>query len=125
LADSGTNFTLFGSLKIAAAIALQKSTSRPAQRPCASGRPKPASVPFEPQLSVPRCFTVLRADAAMTIAIAAPMTTRFMVQSPTSGPGSRRRGAIASCGPVHPLDAAITERRNRQVKGLRATVLTP
>jgi hypothetical protein len=59
LAVNGTNFTLLASLKIAAASALQKSTSRPLQRPCESGRPKPASVPFDPQLSTPRCLTVL------------------------------------------------------------------
>src|SRR6187401_1167329 len=65
-AVSGTNLTLVGSLKIAAASALQKSTSSPAQRPCESGRPNPASVPFDPQLSEPRCLIVLRvwADAA-------------------------------------------------------------
>ena len=34
--------TLVGSLKIAAAMARQKSTSRPVQLPCASGTPKPA-----------------------------------------------------------------------------------
>ena len=41
-AVSGTNLTLVGSLKIAAAMARQKSTSKPVQLPCGSGRPKPA-----------------------------------------------------------------------------------
>ena len=64
-ADSGTNLTLFASLKIAAAMARQTSTSRPVHLPCASGRPKPASVPLAPQLRMPRSLTVFRvwADA--------------------------------------------------------------
>src|SRR3954466_12058437 len=65
-AVSGTNLTLVASLKIAAASALQKSTSSPVQRPWESGRPNPASTPFDPQLRVPLCLTVLSvwADAA-------------------------------------------------------------
>ena len=49
LAESGMKRILFGSLKIAAEIARQKSTSSPVQLPCASGTPKPASPGFEPQ----------------------------------------------------------------------------
>src|SRR4029078_6394709 len=41
-ADSGTYLTLLASLSTAAAIARQKSTSRPAPFPCASGRPEAA-----------------------------------------------------------------------------------
>src|SRR5215468_6651430 len=62
-AVSGTNFTLFASLKIAAATARQKSTSKPVQLPWASGRPKPGSWPLEPQLRTPRCLTVSRVAA--------------------------------------------------------------
>ena len=40
LADSGTNLTLVGSLKIAAAIARQTSTSSPVQLPLSSGDEK-------------------------------------------------------------------------------------
>ena len=57
LAVNGTNLTLVGSLKIAAAMARQKSTSNPVQLPCGSGKPKPASVPLAPQISSPRSFT--------------------------------------------------------------------
>src|SRR5215212_1757746 len=94
-AVSGTNLTLVGSLKIAAASALQKSTSSPAQRPCESGSPNPASVPFDPQLSTPLCLIVLRvwadaADAASpkTAANATRTTRLFMTQiSQNAGSG--------------------------------------
>src|SRR3954452_4812962 len=92
-AVSATNLILLASLKIAAASARQKSTSRPVQLPCASGRPKPPSVPLAPQLSMPRDWTVLSvcaeaAEAATAIAAAAATekNTRFMGQrSPSSG----------------------------------------
>src|SRR5688500_20294270 len=66
-AVSATNFTLVGSLKIAAANARQNSTSSPVQLPCASGRPKPPSVPLAPQLTIPRDLMASRdwADAAV------------------------------------------------------------
>src|SRR5437660_4631726 len=82
-----TNLTLVGSLKIAAASARQKSTSSPVQLPCASGRPKPPSVPLAPQLSIPRDLTALSvwadaADAAKATAAAraSVVTARFMTQ---------------------------------------------
>src|SRR6185437_16210113 len=86
LADSGTNFTLLASLKMAAAMARQTSTSSPAHLPCASGRPKPASVPLAPQLRMPRSLTLLsvwaEAVCAKTIATAVArersVTMRFM-----------------------------------------------
>src|SRR5580704_1940404 len=53
-AVSGTNLTFLGSLKMAAAMARQKSTSKPVQLPCGSGKPKPASVPLPPQINSPR-----------------------------------------------------------------------
>ncbi|CAH1701960.1 hypothetical protein BOSEA1005_21659 [Hyphomicrobiales bacterium] len=68
LAESGMNFTLFGSLKTAAATARQSSTSRPFQLPWASGTPKPARPVLEPQFRVPRCLTcasVAWAEAAV------------------------------------------------------------
>src|SRR5690242_15607605 len=87
-AVSATNFTLVGSLKIAAASARQKSTSRPVQLPCASGRPKPPSVPLAPQLTMPRDLMVLSvwadaAEAATAIAAARAslVTARFMTFS--------------------------------------------
>src|SRR5215217_7952282 len=88
LAVSATNFTLLGSLKIAAASARQKSTSSPVQLPCASGRPNPPSVPLAPQLSMPRDLMVLSvwADAAVAATASAAaranlVTTRFMIFS--------------------------------------------
>src|SRR5262245_14433010 len=63
---SGTNCTFLGSLKIAAAIARQKSTSKPFQFPCASLVENPINSGLTPQLTVPRAFTLSRvwADAA-------------------------------------------------------------
>jgi hypothetical protein len=52
--------TLVKSSKIAAAIARQKSTSRPVQLPWASGKPKPANAMFEPQVRNPFSLTFLR-----------------------------------------------------------------
>src|ERR1700730_3693088 len=87
-AVSGTNFTLVGSSKIAAAIARQTSTSRPVQLPWASGRPNPARPGLEPQLSAPRVLTVVRvwasAEEAAKPSAAAQMIdvrTRFMTQT--------------------------------------------
>src|ERR1041384_7463011 len=86
-AVNATNLTLVGSLKIAAASARQKSTSRPVQLPCASGRPKPPSVPLAPQFKLPRDLIELSvwaeaADAAKaTVAArASVVTARFMTQ---------------------------------------------
>src|SRR6185312_14772855 len=87
LADNGTNLTLLASFKTAAAIARHMSTSRPVHLPCASGRPKPASVPLAPQLSVPRFLTAASvwADAADAVkpraaATAKIVAIRFMKQ---------------------------------------------
>src|SRR5712691_2093972 len=78
LAVNGTNLTFLGSSKIAAATARQKSTSKPVQLPCASGKPKPASPGLEPQLSTPLAFTVARvwaeAGEAASPSAAAQMT---------------------------------------------------
>src|ERR1700738_4907227 len=59
LADSGENLTLVGSLKIAAAIARQTSTSKPVQFPLSSGDEKPAKPWPTPQDTIPRSWTVL------------------------------------------------------------------
>src|SRR5947199_895669 len=86
-AVSATNLTLVGSLKIAAARARQKSTSRPVQLPCASGRPKPPSVPLAPQWRIPRDLIELsvwaeaaEAAKATAAARASVVTARFMTQ---------------------------------------------
>src|SRR6266702_165806 len=65
-AESGEYLTLVGSLKIAAAIARQKSTSRPVQLPLSSGLEKPGRPWLTPQMSEPRSFTVLRVWAGAT-----------------------------------------------------------
>src|SRR5262249_24113333 len=54
----------------------QKSTSRPVQLPCASGRPKPPSVPLAPQLSMPRDLTVLSVWAEAAVAVTATAAAR-------------------------------------------------
>src|SRR5215831_17422418 len=59
LAESGVNFTLAESFKIAAASARQKSTSKPVQLPLSSGLEKPGSPWLTPQTSEPRSFTAL------------------------------------------------------------------
>ena len=64
LADSGVNLTLPGSLKIAPAMARQKSTSSPVQAPRSSGLEKPGNPWLTPQMSDPRSFTVLSVWAA-------------------------------------------------------------
>ena len=63
LADSGTYFTLVGSLKTAAAMARQMSTSKPAQLPLSSGAEKPGRPELTPQDSMPRSLTVFRVCA--------------------------------------------------------------
>src|SRR4029078_13017497 len=58
LAESGTNLILVGSLKTAAAIARQMSTSRPVQLPLSSGVEKPGRPWLTPQDTMPRSFTL-------------------------------------------------------------------
>src|ERR1700761_854762 len=80
LADRGTNLILLGSLKIAAAIARQTSTSIPVQLPLSSGVEKPGRPWLTPQASMPRSLTVLRvcavADCAEKPAAKARARTR-------------------------------------------------
>ena len=57
LASSGTNFTLLGSLKMAAATARQISTSKPDQLPLSSGIEKPGRPVLTPHSTASR-FTV-------------------------------------------------------------------
>ena len=62
LASSGTNLIFFGSLKIAAATARQKSTSNPVQLPLSSGIEKPGRPALTPHSTSPRLsvrFSVL------------------------------------------------------------------
>src|SRR6267154_4767661 len=54
LASSGMNFARFGSSKIAAATARQKSTSKPLQLPLSSGIEKPGRPALTPQNTSPR-----------------------------------------------------------------------
>src|SRR5438270_114853 len=82
LADSGTNLTLVGSSKIAAATARQTSTSIPVQLPLSSGEENPGNPWLTPQESMPRSLTVLRvcapADWAAKPAARAMVKTRGM-----------------------------------------------
>src|SRR5690242_21222815 len=87
LVESGVNFTLVGSLKIADATARQKSTSRPVQLPLSSGLEKPGMPWLTPQRSEPRSFTALRVcaeaappDTANAMAAASTIIARFMVE---------------------------------------------
>src|SRR6185437_13166902 len=59
----GMNWTLFGSLNNATAIARQKSTSKPRQRPASSGVAKPAPSVI-PHLTAPRARTALKVGVA-------------------------------------------------------------
>src|SRR3954465_11841149 len=85
LAESGTYLTLVGSLKIAAAIARQTSTSSPVQLPLSSGVEKPGRPPLTPQDRMPRAVTVL-SGCAVAAAVERPAAratvntrdTRFM-----------------------------------------------
>ena len=98
LADSGTNLTLVGSLKMAAAIARQTSTSRPVQLPLSSGDEKPGRPWLTPQDSMPRSLTVLRvcAEAAWAESPAArarvrTRDTRFMGRAFQESSGNVRQ----------------------------------
>src|SRR6187402_3432603 len=66
LADNGTNLILLGSLKTAAAIARQMSTSSPVQLPLSSGEEKPGRPWLTPQDNRPRSLIVLRVCADAT-----------------------------------------------------------
>ena len=106
-AVSGTNLTLVGSLKIAAAMARQKSTSKPIQLPCGSGRPKPASVPFVPQINSPRLLIVASVSAraacvtkASTVAKAIAVARRFIIKPFRMGDRVKRRLRKSVHGPL-------------------------
>ena len=86
------------SLKIAAAMARQKSTSSPVQLPCASGEPKPASVPLAPQLSMPRSLTAFSVWAEAPCAAKHERRERECWQSVSSRSPSRMTGCGAVAG---------------------------
>src|SRR3954463_3787420 len=106
LADSGTYLTLVGSLKIAAAMARHRSTSKPAQLPLSSGAEKPGRPELTPQDSMPRSLTVLRvcaeaawADRPAATARVRTRDTRFMTK-PFKGHSERRRAVADVDGPA-------------------------
>src|SRR2546430_17635507 len=68
LASSGTNLAFFGSSKMAAATARQKSTSKPVQLPLSSGVEKPGRPWLTPQTSEPRSLTFLSVCAELVSA---------------------------------------------------------
>src|ERR1700761_4476152 len=87
LADRGTNLILVGSLKIAAAIARQTSTSIPVQLPLSSGVEKPGRPWLTPQETMPRSVTVLSVwawtaglESPVAAARARTKDTRFMTK---------------------------------------------
>src|SRR5262245_37764620 len=67
-AESGTYATLEGSLKIAAASARQKSTSKPTHWPCSPGAENPSKPWLTPQIKRPRSFTDLSVCAGTAVA---------------------------------------------------------
>src|SRR5215475_2891979 len=74
-ASSGVNVTLLGSPKIAAAIALQISTSSPVQLFLSPWLEKPNNPWPTPQLSVPRALTAVRV-CARTVGLPATSAAR-------------------------------------------------
>src|SRR5271157_1417979 len=86
VAASGTNGTFEGSLKIAAASARQKSTSKPDHSPLSSLIEKPAMPSLTPQISLPRSCTVFSVwpSAAAPNARAAEAATRVASFSMTT-----------------------------------------
>src|SRR5215467_1899115 len=90
LVERGVNLTLLGSLKIAAAMARHRSTSRPVQLPRSSGLENPGSPWVTPQIRDPRCLTVLSvcadADAPRpsSAVMASMVPTHFMTAIPTN-----------------------------------------
>src|SRR5215831_9214149 len=74
-ASSGVNVTLLGSPKIAAAIALQISTSSPVQLFLSPWLEKPSNPCPTPQLSVPRALTAVRV-CARTVGLPATSAAR-------------------------------------------------
>src|SRR5262245_52422815 len=133
LAESGLNFTLLASLKTAAAMARQRSTSRPVQLPRSSGLEKPGNPWLTPQTSWPRCFTALRvcADAGAPnpsrAANASVMPAGFMTGFLRDDTLDFRRETIeprnvapaaasvrppkAACRPLSPVPASENDRR--------------
>src|SRR6185312_2892479 len=114
LADSGTNLTLVGSLKIAAATARQISTSIPVQLPLSSGDEKPGNPWLTPQVSIPRSLTVLSvcavadcAEKPVAKARARTRDTRFMAR-----PFESRAGTMA-CRCRHKAGQPIIRRKYR------------
>ena len=149
-AVSATNFTLVGSLKIAAASARQKSTSRPVQLPCASGRPKPreravgAAIEHAARLDgierLGRCRRGGNSDRRREGELGYG-TFHDLLQSRGHILGSRRRSKTAGCRQLRkgraPLqgvnrhctnshaapECRISERSHQQVKGLTVGLL--
>src|SRR5262249_45439841 len=108
-ADSGLNFTLLASLKMAAAMARQKSTSKPVQFPLSSGLEKPGRPCVTPQISAPRSITFFR-----VCAVAAPEKTS---DARTTEKTAQRRFT------TRPLFmAAIVASAARQWRGHRQTL---
>src|SRR5215472_14235496 len=81
-AVSETNFTLFASPKIAAAIARHESASMPRITPWLSGSEKPADEPITPQMRLPRALTA--ASVGDAAAAGAPPAGAFCASAPNA-----------------------------------------
>src|SRR5438270_9188497 len=110
LADSGTNLTLVGSSKIAAATARQTSTSIPVQLPLSSGEENPGRPWLTPQDNSPRSLTVLSVCAVAALverpaarARVKTSDTRFMAKPFKCRPGDVRLSSRASIGQTRDL----------------------
>ncbi len=73
--DSGMKRTFDGSLKMAAARPRHISTSKPCQTPRLSGRAKPATPVWMPQLRLPRARTASSVGLGMLDCATAPVAT--------------------------------------------------
>src|ERR1700679_1572192 len=137
LALIGRYLTLFGSLKIAAAIALHSSTSRPLYIPGSSGRPKPARPWLAPQINWPRVLTwssvAALADRAPASANAAPasqakrdrMTTSSMTRTLWALAQDDWGHSRAPCAEVNrlPRPAKHARQRPEPTLGARTTLM--
>src|SRR5712692_4420204 len=86
LASSGTNLTLLGSLKIAAAIARQKSTSKPDQLPFSSALEKPGRPVLTPQSTASLFLVLFRVLVSYRTQVMAAAATATATAQPIKRP---------------------------------------
>src|SRR5262245_34124344 len=124
LADSGTNLTLPGSLKIPAAMARQTSTSIPVQLPLSSGDAKPGRPGLTPQDSMPRSWMALRVWAVSVCADRAAAAAARVRTRDARFMGKAFRGGVRGTLPPHvrngptPDDPCCKCRQSRQLPAI-------